>query len=122
MASINIAGDTSGTLTLSAPLVAGSNVATLPAATGELSMLGAGGQSWTLVTGSRASGTTYTNNTGKPIMVAVTSVFSSSNVTVNGVIIASPGTTQANTVSFIVPPSATYSVTGISSFRWAELS
>jgi hypothetical protein len=39
MASINIAGDTSGTLTLSAPLVAGSNTVTLPAATGTVSLL-----------------------------------------------------------------------------------
>ncbi len=39
MASINIAGDTSGTLTLSAPLVAGTNTVTLPAATGTISLL-----------------------------------------------------------------------------------
>jgi hypothetical protein len=39
MASINIAGDTSGTLTLSAPLVSGSNTVTLPAATGTISLL-----------------------------------------------------------------------------------
>ena len=39
MASINIAGDTSGSITLSAPLVAGSNTVTLPAATGTISLL-----------------------------------------------------------------------------------
>jgi hypothetical protein len=39
MASINIAGDTSGTITLSAPLVSGSNTVTLPAATGTISLL-----------------------------------------------------------------------------------
>jgi hypothetical protein len=39
MASINIAGDTSGTITLSAPLVAGSNTVTLPAATGTIELL-----------------------------------------------------------------------------------
>jgi hypothetical protein len=39
MASINIAGDTSGTITLSAPLVSGSNTVTLPAATGTVSLL-----------------------------------------------------------------------------------
>ena len=37
-----LSGDTSGTVTLSAPLVAGSNTATLPAATGTLQMLGQG--------------------------------------------------------------------------------
>jgi hypothetical protein len=39
MASINIAGDTSGTVTVSAPAVAGSNTVTLPAATGTISLL-----------------------------------------------------------------------------------
>jgi len=39
MASINIAGDTSGTVSLSAPLVAGTNTVTLPAATGTISLL-----------------------------------------------------------------------------------
>lgn len=39
MSSIILTGDTSGTLTLSAPLVAGSNTVTLPAATGTISLL-----------------------------------------------------------------------------------
>ena len=34
MSSVILTGETSGTLTLSAPLVAGSNTVTLPAATG----------------------------------------------------------------------------------------
>jgi hypothetical protein len=42
MASMILSGDTSGTVTLSAPLVAGSNTATLPAQTGTLQMLGQG--------------------------------------------------------------------------------
>ena len=39
MSSIILTGDTSGTLTVSAPLVAGSNTVTLPAATGTISLL-----------------------------------------------------------------------------------
>jgi hypothetical protein len=39
MSSVILTGDTSGTLTLSAPLVAGSNTVTLPAATGTISLL-----------------------------------------------------------------------------------
>ena len=42
MASMILSGDTSGTVTLSAPLVAGSNTATLPAQTGTLQMIGQG--------------------------------------------------------------------------------
>jgi hypothetical protein len=39
MASMILTGDTSGAITLSAPLVAGSNTVTLPAATGTISLL-----------------------------------------------------------------------------------
>ena len=39
MSSVILTGDTSGTLTLSAPLVAGTNTVTLPAATGTISLL-----------------------------------------------------------------------------------
>lgn len=39
MSSVILTGDTSGTLTVSAPLVAGSNTVTLPAATGTVSLL-----------------------------------------------------------------------------------
>jgi hypothetical protein len=39
MSSVILTGETSGTLTLSAPLVAGSNTVTLPAATGTISLL-----------------------------------------------------------------------------------
>jgi hypothetical protein len=42
MSSVILTGDTSGTLTVSAPLVAGSNTLTLPAATGTLQTLGVG--------------------------------------------------------------------------------
>jgi len=42
MSSVVISGDSSGTITLSAPSVAGSNTATLPAQTGTVGMIGQG--------------------------------------------------------------------------------
>ena len=42
MASIVISGDTSGTITVAAPAVAGSNTITLPAATGTTELIGVG--------------------------------------------------------------------------------
>jgi len=88
------------------------------------------GQSWQDVIGSRASGSTYTNNTGKPITVVVSirdaNVFSGVLVTVAGVVIidvddvGAQGTTP---YTFIVPTGSTYSVNVNSNTirRWAEL-
>lgn len=93
------------------------------------------GQTWQDVTANRSSGTTYTNNTGKPIMVnvfnnAVDAGFSISAI-VGGVQIGFAGGgaggdgRRAGTVSFIVPASTTYtvmfSVYGLSAIRWVEL-
>jgi hypothetical protein len=58
MSSVILTGDTSGTITVSAPLVAGSNTVTLPAATGTVSLL-------TQATAVTASGTSV-NFTGIP--------------------------------------------------------
>jgi len=73
------------------------------------------GQTWQLLTGSRAIGTTYYNTTGKPIMIAAIFANNSTNqdvgFTVNGVNIGFDRTTTANTAgggSLIVPPGATY--------------
>jgi hypothetical protein len=90
------------------------------------------GQTWQDVGGSRALGTTYTNSTGKPIMVAVSlqvnGAFNFSSATVGGVTVAQFGSsdsqnTDRNTVSFIVPDSTTYSITGAGAglLTWAEL-
>jgi hypothetical protein len=127
MASLILTGDTSGTVTLAAPAVAGTNTATLPAATGELSMLGGTGQTWQIVTGSRVSGTTYTNSTGKPIMLSVqpTGVAGSLTVVIGGVTVASSFNTSSNNVSitFIVPVGLSYSVTAATTTisLWVEL-
>jgi hypothetical protein len=90
------------------------------------------GQIWSNPT--RASGTTYTNSTGKPIMVCIAITYSatssqSSSITVGGVTIQSSG---GNNVSgaystpihtFIVPNGSTYVASIGGSLRnWAELS
>lgn len=83
------------------------------------------GQSWQNVTSSRSVGLTYTNNTGKPIMIAVTKSLRGTQgyIQVNNINVAyfhngDDGLT--NTV--IVPNGATYRVTGITNLLlWAEL-
>ena len=135
MANIAISGDTSGAITLSAPAVAGTNTITLPASTGTAALtsdvIGVG-QTWQGLTGSRAIGTTYTNSTGKPIMVAYTASCSSGNsvqgLTINGVNVFSTGLSSNGLpigVSLIVPNGATY-VTATNNgtltlITWAEL-
>lgn len=120
MASLVLTGDTSGQVTLAAPAVAGTNTATLPVATGELSMLGTSGQTWQTVT--RVSGTTYTNSTGKPILVSITTGGAGTSVcTVDGVtVVSQAGSLQAQN-SFIVPNNSTYSCTNASIQLWREL-
>jgi hypothetical protein len=87
-------------------------------------------QSWQNVTGSRSSGTTYTNSTGKPIQVMITTYkvgsSASTDFYVGGVYIGQTDGAGTNdvgnytTTSFIVPDSTTYSVSG--DFQvWAEL-
>lgn len=91
------------------------------------------GQSWQDVTGSRSKNVVYTNNTGKPIEVAIKVGYSDSDggltVTVGGVNI---GNVQGNAPSgsgywqtalnFTVPNTVVYSVSGGSNvFGWSEL-
>ena len=100
MSSINIAGNVSGTVSLSAPDVAGTTVLTLPATSGTvltttggvapgtsgnvltsngttwtsaaLPATGIGsGQTWSDQSGNRTNNVQYTNSTGKPIMVGL---------------------------------------------------
>ena len=91
-------------------------------------MLGVG-QTWQNVTGSRTTGTTYTNTTGKPIfvhMVASQSANTNGLLTVNGVGLQS--TYIGNNlngwycqISSIIPPGGTYVFTGGTVATWAEL-
>ena len=111
------------------------NTAFVKAAVDAAPMLGVG-QTWQDVTGSRASGTIYTNTTGRPISFAVSGLTNSSGlgvsvVTVDGVIV-SRGNTSSQSVAvsynsstgmFTVPAGKTYSSTFVfsSGFIWSEL-
>lgn len=86
------------------------------------------GQTWQLVTGSRALGTTYYNTTGKPITVLISVTNSTSNLTVTlggvafGQIFGGSGFTSP--ITFIVPSSQSYLLTNVSGatlFAWSEL-
>lgn len=88
------------------------------------------GQSWQDVTLSRVSGTTYTNNTGRPIQVSLSiqdnSQNSSFTVIVGGIVIVNVldfGASGTYPISFIVPIGSTYSVNrNTNTIRlWAEL-
>ena len=95
------------------------------------------GQTWQNMTSSRSFGSTYTNSTGKPIMVAVSSAsgqYTQLTGTIDGVVIQSSGGSWAagasasqSTVSLIIPNGSTYafsqSVTaaGTTAATWFEL-
>jgi hypothetical protein len=82
------------------------------------------GQTWANYSGSRTTSTTYYNITSKPIFVYVNAQNSANlQVIINGVS-ASAGVSNASQVpvSFIVPPGASYSITGPSTVGdWFEL-
>lgn len=95
--------------------------------------LGTNGQTWQNLTGSRALSTTYTNSTGYPIMIAVSSIlgagsFSFMNVSINGGTAfpfagdASPSGQTWLAGTIIIPNGATYNVTSAGSLNtWWEL-
>ena len=95
-------------------------------------MLGVG-QTWQDVKGSRASGATYTNNTGKPIMISIIATGQDATVQIyiGSLLVARQsdiydGQSNTSTCSTIVPPGSTYrvistNVQGISISSWAEL-
>ncbi len=86
-------------------------------------------QTWQNVLGSRGNGTTYTNSTGKPIMVAVAATPTSNNqyisATVGGVSLGAITLTagySSGAFQFIVPTGTTYVVSTNGSLNtWAEL-
>jgi len=89
------------------------------------------GQTWQNVSASRVNGSTYTNNTGKPIAVAATVYCdwagpSSCALLVNGNVILWAATPLANPGEFpfsaIVPNGATYRIiANYGVFDWNEL-
>lgn len=91
-------------------------------------------QTWLNLTSSRVKGTTYTNSTGRPIQIIVTCTLqgisqSSMTLTVSGVTVAmmTQNTAGLSTgvgtpLAAIIPPGATYVVTGSGTINnWAEL-
>lgn len=95
------------------------------------------GQTWQNVAGNRVSGTTYTNSTGKPIQILVTSYSTVSGNTgivifnIDGIVFytnhvsgASTANNESVATSLIIPNGATYSVTSSSGSTisgWLEL-
>lgn len=87
------------------------------------------GQSWQNVTASRATGTTYTNSTGRPIMVSIFSDKnnpSNVNLNVDGVQVAknrgysTTGAQGCSGVTAVVPNGSTYSTNFVFT-SWIEL-
>ncbi len=130
MSSVVISGNTSGAVTLSVPDVAGTNTITLPANTGtvtlssDLKEIGVG-QTWQDMSASRSAGVTYTNSTGKPIMVSIRAQTGTSDcsIAVDGVTTALALQTVAtrNFLTTIVPNGSTYIMQPAYSALWAEL-
>jgi len=137
MSSLIPSGSASGTgsMTLAAPVTNSNQTATLPDATGTVALtsdvIGVG-QTWQVVTGSRAIGTTYTNSTGKPIAVAITATCNTASTVqgliINGVTVYAASVAVVGTacgISLIVPNGATYVTTTnggtLTLVTWAEL-
>ena len=78
------------------------------------------GQIWQNVTSGRTLGTTYTNSTGKPIGIFVSTSTNQNGyltATVGGVVVGTSNMSYFNNSScqlfFIVPPGATYKIDGV---------
>lgn len=80
------------------------------------------GQTWQDVTASRALGTTYTNTTGKPIMVKVNSNGSVAITCIVDGVTLETAVTGGVKSDFTVPNNSTYSIpSGAVLGKWAEL-
>jgi len=127
-----------GSLALSGNLVAPStsgNVLTSNGTTWTSAAIPAQGigvsQTWQDLTGSRSLATTYTNSTGKPIMVSVntnstTNTVTTTTLNIDSLAVAKNGSQGGNIngVTAIVPAGSTYSCTvgsGASLSAWFEL-
>jgi hypothetical protein len=132
--SLRANGSTSGSVTLSAPAVAGSTTQTLQAVTGTIALTGdviGIGQTWQNMSTSRAWSTDYTNTTGRPIMFSVTNDALDCGIElyVGSVRIGTSGQvggggSDYNQMSAIVPNGAVYKavpIRGAGTIYWAEL-
>jgi hypothetical protein len=80
------------------------------------------GQTWQDVIGSRTSGTTYYNTTGKPIEVAVTTGGAGvSSLVIAGITVATLSAAAQQQIIGVVPPGSTYVITTTTAQSWAEL-
>lgn len=83
------------------------------------------GQTWQDVTASRSAGVTYTNSTGKPIMVSIRVRYDPAATLVVGGLAVSSGDSYSTLNSFplsaIVPSGVTYALTAGLDGSWAEL-
>jgi hypothetical protein len=78
------------------------------------------GQTWQNVAGSRTAGVTYTNTTGRPIVVSLGQTsFTGRSIVVDGLTIATNSGDTSNAQA-IVPNGSTYS-TGFAVTYWLEL-
>jgi hypothetical protein len=81
-------------------------------------------QTWQNMIGSRAAGTNYTNSTGRPIMVAITTSTGNSSASfyINGNLVATQGgdLNNTNTFTFIIPNGDNYRISNSVS-QWWEL-
>jgi hypothetical protein len=152
---INLLSAGGGTTTLTTASSGSNFTVTIPAATGSVITTAPGtsgnvltsngtiwtsaaaggfgvGQTWTDVIGSRVKATTYTNSTGKPIMVIITCTSSGapSPYTLSGyingsIIMQSTTGFDVDNLSWVVPNGATYKIelasTATSIIYWYEL-
>ncbi|WP_262436764.1 phage tail protein [Acinetobacter ursingii] len=140
--SAGLSGNLTGNASTSTKLETARNIAITGAVSGSANFDGSGnitisttannaigvGQSWSEVTSSRAVNTTYTNTTGKPIQIMVTTAnwnnAGSFELVLDGVSVTSfgnqDGYNQSKPVSAIVPNGSTYRVNG-SFTKWSEL-
>jgi len=123
MAALVLNGDSSGTITLDAPAVAGSTTLTLPATSGTVALISniqpaiGVGQTWQQFTvgTQRSAATDYTNTTGRPIMVNVRLARDDGilELWVDGLMLGRIGETAgpaAMTLNAIVPAGSIYRV------------
>jgi len=87
-------------------------------------------QTWQDLTASRSAGVTYTNTTGKPIFISVSSSSETAGmqitISVDGIIIQNElqndATSKRMNVSGLVPNNSTYAVTlNVGTVDWKEL-
>jgi hypothetical protein len=83
--------------------------------------VGSASQTWQALSGSRSTGVTYTNSTGLPIMVCISTGGGQGDLSVNGINLARFDGSGYQTGSAIVPNGNTYSLSGGSIVFWAEL-